>query len=136
MDKARVQWQDARRRQEMKAPSHALVLYAADPKKTLAFYRAAGLTFRPERHDGGPRHHACDFGGFAIEIYRDTRRTVGILPHQPTSRMILYVADLEATRKKIVALGATCSENKASDIGPVFLAVDPDGRECLLIGKR
>jgi predicted enzyme related to lactoylglutathione lyase len=120
----------------MKGPSHALVLYVADPKKTLAFYRAAGLTFRPERHGGGPRHHTCDFGGFAIEIYRDTRRTVGILPHQPTSRMVVFVEDIDATLKKLVTLGATCSDSKLSDVGRVFLAVDPDGRECLLVGKR
>jgi hypothetical protein len=120
----------------MKGPSHALVLYALDPKKTLAFYRAAGLTFRPERHGGGPRHHACGLGGFAIEIYRDTRRTVGILPHQPTSRMIIYVEDAGKTREKLLALGATCSESKMSDAGPAFLAVDPDGRESMLIGKR
>lgn len=46
-----------------------LVIRAADAERTVAFYRALGLSFERERHGNGPVHHAAKCGGTVIEVY-------------------------------------------------------------------
>lgn len=46
-----------------------LVIRAADVERTVAFYRALGLSFERERHGSGPVHYAAQCGGTVFEVY-------------------------------------------------------------------
>ena len=47
----------------------SLVLYAADPEATAAFYRALGLPLEDEDHGEGPVHFATELGPVHFAIY-------------------------------------------------------------------
>lgn len=46
-----------------------LVLSAANPAETMAFYRAAGLELEAEEHGDGPVHFATELGPVHCAIY-------------------------------------------------------------------
>ncbi len=125
-----------------KSFSPALVLYCADLEQTLRFYQAAGLAFKRERHERGPWHYACDFGGFVLELYRSPKRAASPEAPQRASRIVLYVDDAEAVRREIADLSLrsgfilVCSGAiiRCAD-SPIFEAIDPDGHDVLFIQR-
>lgn len=53
-----------------------IVIYARDVEKSLQFYTALGLYFKQEQHGAGPKHHSCQMGDLALEIYPSDANSV------------------------------------------------------------
>ena len=49
--------------------ANLLVLRSPDIHRAAEFYRALGLLFTLERHEGGPEHYSSRVNGFVLEIY-------------------------------------------------------------------
>lgn len=96
-----------------------IVIYARDVDKTLQFYSALGLTFLPEQHGAGPKHHSCQMGDLALEIYpSDAKALVG-----GAGMIGISVTDLDETLLSLQAAGSYV----ASPIAPFG-----DGRRCII----
>lgn len=108
----------------------ALVLYAPDPTRTVAFYAALGLAFREERHSHGPLHHSARVGEMVIEVYPTDR-----IPEAGNSMVLAFpTADLSSTVARVQEAGiAVTGWPPPRDRGTVVLR-DPDGRCVVLLG--
>jgi lactoylglutathione lyase len=109
----------------------ALVVYAADPAKTAAFYRAVGVDLEDEDHGEGPVHFAADLYGVHFAIYPADEP--GRLP--AASRAAggsfsgFYVTSLDQVMAALAELGAPLLQaHQERPWGCRILAGDPDGR--------
>jgi len=108
----------------------SLVVYAANPSATAAFYRALGLVLEDEYHGDGPIHFATELGPVHFAIYpaetpgRATERRSGgsVFPG-------FYVDSLDRAVEELNAAGAPMlTEHEQMPWGCRIVAEDPDGR--------
>jgi lactoylglutathione lyase len=108
----------------------SLVLYAADPEATAAFYRAVGLVLEDEDHGEGPVHFATDLGPVHFAIYPaavagravERRRGGSVFPG-------FYVESLDQATGALAGGGAkVLTAHEQMPWGCRIVAEDPDGR--------
>ena len=108
----------------------SLVLYAADPGMTAAFYRAIDLELADEDHGEGPVHFATELGPVHFAIYpaeapgraRERRSGGGFFPG-------FYVESLDHAVQALARVGAPMlSGHEQMPWGCRVVAEDPDGR--------
>jgi lactoylglutathione lyase len=108
----------------------ALVVYAADPAKTAAFYRALGVDLADEDHGEGPVHFATDLGGVHFAIY--PAHEAGRAPARGgagASFPGFFVTSLDRVTTALADLGAPVLQaHQEMQWGCRILAEDPDGR--------
>ena len=66
----------------------SLVLYAADPGSTAAFYRALGLALEDEDHGEGPVHFATELGGATLTAHEQMPWGCRIVAEDPDGRAV------------------------------------------------
>lgn len=107
----------------------AAIFTAADPRRTVAFYRALGLPLEEERHDDGPLHFACEVGGAHIAVYgapkgkRRPGRTHGAMLGFRVGNLVKTLGALKRTGAKVVV------EPQKVPWGRRAIVQDPDGRK-------
>ena len=108
----------------------SLVLYAADPGTTAAFYRAIDVELGDEDHGGGPVHLATELGPVHFAIYpteapgraRERRSGGSFFPG-------FYVASLDRAVAALARAGAAVlAGHEQMPWGCRVVAEDPDGR--------
>ncbi len=110
----------------------ALVLFASDVGRTVAFYRLLGLDLQVDEHgeNSGPIHYACDLDGCHFAIFPAVepggapglRVGGGSLPG-------FVVDSVEATVEAARAFGATVLQDpEPYPWGMRAVIEDPDGR--------
>jgi len=108
----------------------SLVLYAADPEATAAFYRALGLGLEDEDHGEGPVHFATELGPVHFAIY--PARTAGQAGERGCGGSTFpgfYVASLDRAAQALARAGAaTLTGHDQMPWGCRIVAEDPDGR--------
>lgn len=108
----------------------ALVLSAAKPERTAAFYRALGIPLTDEVHDKGPLHLATDLGGVHVAVY--PQESAGQASARGSGGSVFfgfYVESLEATVDQLAKQGAPLlSDHETMPWGCRVVAEDPDGR--------
>jgi predicted enzyme related to lactoylglutathione lyase len=108
----------------------SLVLFAADPGTTAAFYRAIDVELEDEDHGEGPVHVAAELGPVHFAIYpaeapgraRDRRLGGSLFPG-------FYVESLDRAVEALAGVGApVLTEHEQMPWGCRVVAEDPDGR--------
>ncbi len=105
-----------------------IVLRAQDVERTLAFYRALGLTFAQEKHGSGAVHYSSTLGETVIEIYPGKP---GPEPDRraPGATMIGFaVVSLDGVLAAVRALGSTVVTKPKQGDSRRAVVEDPDGR--------
>jgi lactoylglutathione lyase len=110
----------------------ALVLFASDIGRTVAFYRALGLPLQVDDHgtDEGPLHYACDLDGchFAVFPADGEGKSPG-LRQSGSSFPGFTVESVEETVEAARAFGArVIQEPSVYPWGLRAVLEDPDGR--------
>ena len=108
----------------------SLVLFAASPAATMAFYRAVGLELEAEDHGEGPVHFATELGPVHFAIYpaevegrASERRSGGSLFPG------FYVESLDRAAEALAQVGAPMlTGHQEMPWGCRVVAEDPDGR--------
>ena len=108
----------------------SLVLFAASPAATMAFYRAAGLELEAEDHGDGLVHFATELGPVHFAIYpaevagrASARRSGGSLFPG------FYVESLDRAAEALARAGAPMlTGHQQMPWGCRVVAEDPDGR--------
>jgi lactoylglutathione lyase len=108
----------------------SLVLYAADPQASAAFYRALGLPLEDEEHDEGPVHFAAELGPVHFAIY--PAREEGQAPERRVAGSVFpgfYVESLDHAAEALARAGAQAlTGHEQMPWGCRLVARDPDGR--------
>jgi lactoylglutathione lyase len=108
----------------------SLVLFAASPTATAAFYRALGMELADEYHGDGPVHFATELGPVHFAIYpaeapgraRERRRGGSLFPG-------FYVESLDRAAGALAEAGAlVLTGHEQMPWGCRIVAEDPDGR--------
>jgi lactoylglutathione lyase len=108
----------------------SLVLFAASPTVTAAFYRALGMELADECHGDGPVHFATELGPVHFAIYpaeapgraRERRRGGSLFPG-------FYVGSLDRAAGALAEVGApVLTGHEQMPWGCRIVAEDPDGR--------
>lgn len=106
-----------------------VVIRAADPEKSAAFYRLLGLSFSKHRHDARPEHFASENGPVVFEIYPR-----GDGPGTSAARLGFRVASLETLLATMCATGTQVVTPPAhTDWGYRAVVLDPDGHKVELV---
>jgi hypothetical protein len=108
----------------------SLVLFAAYPPATAAFYRCLGLDLENEYHDEGPEHYATELGPVHFAIYP------AAAPGRALERRVsgsnfpgFYVESLERTAGELADAGVqTLTGHEVMPWGCRIVVEDPDGR--------
>ena len=116
----------------------SLVVYAANPSATAAFYRALGLVLEDEYHGDGPIHFATELGPVHFAIYpaeapgrAGGRRSGGSLFPG------FYVDSLDVVVEELNGAGALIlTEHQQMPWGCRIVAEDPDGRAVEINQRR
>jgi lactoylglutathione lyase len=108
----------------------SLVLYAASPAVTAAFYCALGLELEDEDHGEGPVHFATELGAVHFAIY--TAHTPGRARERQSGGSLFpgfYVESLDQVAQALARAGApVLTEHQQMPWGCRVVAEDPDGR--------
>jgi lactoylglutathione lyase len=108
----------------------SLVLHAADPEATAAFYRALGLPLEDEEHDEGPVHFATELGPVHFAIYPAAE--AGQAPGRRVAGSVFpgfYVQSLDRAAEALARTGApVLTGHEQMPWGCRLVAQDPDGR--------
>jgi lactoylglutathione lyase len=108
----------------------SVVLFAADPTATAAFYRALELVLEDEQHGEGPIHFAAELGSVHFAIY--PAQAPGRAPERRTGGNVFpgfYVESLERAVSALKEGGAPIlTEHERMEWGCRVVAQDPDGR--------
>ncbi len=108
----------------------SLVLYAADPAATAAFYRALGVMLEDEDHGEGPVHFAAELGPVHFAIY--PAAGPGRAPPRQAGGSCFpgfYVPSLDQAARALAGLGAPLlTRHEVMPWGCRVVAEDPDGR--------
>lgn len=108
----------------------SLVLYAASPAATAAFYRALGLELEHEDHGEGPVHFATEAGPVHFAIY-PAGASGRAAPRRSAGSLFpgFYVESLDDAVKALAAAQApVLSSHEHMPWGCRVMAEDPDGR--------
>jgi lactoylglutathione lyase len=112
----------------------SVVVFSADPKRTIAFYSALGVPLEDESHEaGGTPHAAADVCGVHIAVYpAEGGADVPGSPmwrHAGTTFIGFFVPDLDATVDKLRTIGTdVLREHQQRPWGCRAIVADPDGR--------
>jgi len=116
----------------------SLVLFAADPEATAAFYRALGVEFEDEDHGEGPVHFAAELGLIHFAIYparvpgraAEHRSGGGVFPG-------FYVDSLDRAVDALAGVAARMlTEHEQMPWGCRVVTEDPDGRAIEINQRR
>lgn len=114
--------------------SPAIALYSPNMEKVVKFYSRLGLEFKKGKHDQGPEHYACEFGGLTLEIYpRLSRVSEPDRLRAMDYRIILPVENMTESLRSVSRLSKKLVSPRKTDLGMSALVEDPDGRHVLLI---
>ena len=97
-----------------------LVIRAADMERTVAFYRALGLSFERERHGSGPVHYAAKCDGTVFEVYPARQGE----PATASVRLGFSVWDVPKATAALLGTGGVL-QGKAGTMRSVV--IDPEG---------
>lgn len=109
----------------------SLVLFAADPEATAAFYRTLGLVLELEDHgEEGPVHFATELGEVHFAIYAaDSAGGAPALRAGGSSFPGFYVASLDDIVAELTRAGAhVLTSHELRPWGCRAVVEDPDGR--------
>jgi predicted enzyme related to lactoylglutathione lyase len=109
----------------------SLVLFANDPEKTAAFYRALGVPLEEEDHGEGAVHLAAEIGPVHFAIYSAQSPSGGVTPWRGAGNEFagFYVESLDKVVASVSSLGARLlTEHQDRPWGCRVVAEDPDGR--------
>jgi lactoylglutathione lyase len=108
----------------------SLVLYAASPAATAAFYRALGLALEDEDHGEGPVHFAAELGPVHFAIYpAEAAGRAGERRAGGSSFPGFYVESLDHAAQALAQAGApVLTSHQEMPWGCRIVAEDPDGR--------
>lgn len=107
----------------------AVVLFSGEIDKTVAFYRALGITLEEEVHDSGPVHYAGEVGGAHFAIYESSPGEAPSLRTGGSTQVGFQVADLDDALRWVHERGAqVLIEPQDVPWGRRALVLDPDGR--------
>lgn len=115
----------------------ALVLFAGDLERTLAFHRALRFPVEPDDHEEGPLHYACDVGGVHIAIFPadDPGRAAPVHRSGGATFPGFAVPSLDNAAAVARRLGAPIVEEPSRyPWGRRMLLRDPDGRTVEVFG--
>jgi len=108
----------------------SLVLYAASPAATAAFYRSLGLELEDEDHGEGPVHFAAELGPVHFAIY--PAEGPGRAPERRCGGSVFpgfYVPSLDRVAEALAGTGAAVlTGHQQMPWGCRVVAEDPDGR--------
>jgi lactoylglutathione lyase len=108
----------------------SLVLFAASPAATTAFYRAVGLELEEEDHGDGPVHFATELGPVHFAIY--PAEVAGRAGERRSSGSVFpgfYVESLDRAAEALAVAGAPMlTGHQEMPWGCRIVAEDPDGR--------
>jgi lactoylglutathione lyase len=108
----------------------SVVLFAANPSATAAFYRALDLVLEDEHHGEGPIHFAAELGTVHFAIY--PAHAPGRAPEHHTGGNVFpgfYVDSLEHVVSALKQAGSPIlTEHEQMPWGCRIVAEDPDGR--------
>jgi catechol 2,3-dioxygenase-like lactoylglutathione lyase family enzyme len=109
-----------------------VVIRAADPEASVAFYQLLGLSFTKHRHGAGPEHYAAE-DAVVFEIYP---RGAGEVT--TATRLGFRVADLDAVIKGMLLSGTTpiVTLPALTEWGYRAVVQDPDGHKVELVQGR
>lgn len=108
----------------------SLVLFAADPEATAAFYRALGVEFEDEDHGEGPTHFAAELGPIHFAIY-PARAPGRATEHRSGGGLFpgFYVDSLDSAVDALARVGSRMlTEHEQMPWGCRVVAEDPDSR--------
>ncbi|MEM7248584.1 MAG: VOC family protein [Acidobacteriota bacterium] len=115
----------------------ALILFASDLDRTLAFYRALGMPLEAESHDSGPVHHAGELGPVHVAIFEGEPDEATAHRHAGSTMVGFAVDSVDAAVDALRNLGAEITQEPADyPWGRRALVVDPDGRTVELFERR
>jgi lactoylglutathione lyase len=108
----------------------SLVLFAASPAATMAFYRAVGLELEAEEHGDGPVHFATELGPVHFAIY--PAEVAGRAGERRSGGSLFpgfYVESLDRAAEALAQVGAPMlTGHQEMPWGCRVVAEDPDGR--------
>jgi len=108
----------------------SLVLFAASPSATAAFYRALGLVLEDEHHGEGPLHFATELGPVHFAIY--PAEAPGRAGERRSGGSVFagfYVESLDRVTEALTAADAlVLAGHEPMPWGCRIVAEDPDGR--------
>jgi predicted enzyme related to lactoylglutathione lyase len=108
----------------------SLVLFAANPEATAAFYRALGLPLEDEDHGEGPVHFATELGPVHFAIY--PAEVAGQAPERRAGGSVFpgfYVDSLDRVTEALTQVGSmVLTSHQEMPWGCRIVAEDPDGR--------
>ena len=108
----------------------SVVLYAADPAATAAFYRAVGVDLEDEDHGEGPVHFAAELGPVHFAVY--PAEAIGRAGERRSAGSVfpgLYVESLDHAADALARTGAlVLTGHQQMPWGCRIVAQDPDGR--------
>ncbi|HUB42668.1 MAG TPA: VOC family protein [Streptosporangiaceae bacterium] len=108
----------------------SLVLFAASPAATMAFYRAVGLELEAEDHGEGPVHFATELGPVHFAIY--PAEVAGRAGERRSGGSLFpgfYVESLDRATEALAQQGAPMlTGHQEMPWGCRVVAEDPDGR--------
>lgn len=114
----------------MPKPLLSLVMIrAAKPEETLAFYRAVGCEFVDEKHGNGPLHHSCNMGTTVLEIYPGETGGATARNQAGATMLGFTVPHLHSTLGHLTDAGVELvTPPKNTPWGLRVTVADPDGR--------
>ena len=108
----------------------SLVLFAASPATTMAFYRAVGLELEAEEHGDGPVHFATELGSVHFAIY--PAEVAGRASERRSGGSVFpgfYVESLDRAAEALARVSAPMlTGHQEMPWGCRVVAEDPDGR--------
>ena len=108
----------------------SLVLFAASPSATAAFYRALGIVLEDEHHGDGPLHFATELGPVHFAIY--PAEAPGRARERRSGGSVFagfYVESLDRVIEALAAADAlVLTAHEPMPWGCRIVAEDPDGR--------
>jgi lactoylglutathione lyase len=109
----------------------ALVLFASDLERTVAFYRLLGLPLDVDDHGGdGPLHFACELAGCHVAVFPAAGEGEPPDHRGPGAVLAGFAVDsVEDTVEAVRAFGAAVlQESEPYPWGRRAVVEDPDGR--------
>lgn len=109
----------------------SIVLFSADARQTIAFYRALGVALEPEEHGDGVAHAAVDLGTVHVAVLPATEEGPGAPRWRASGTTFagFYVESLDATLSALAALAApVLVRHQLREWGCRAVVQDPDGR--------
>lgn len=113
----------------MASTLNLIVIRAADPDRSAAFYQLVGVRFTKHRHATGPEHFASEGGPVVFEIYPQADG-----PGTAVTRLGFRVSSLDAIMAILATAGVPVIAPPArTEWGYRAIVLDPDGHRVELL---